>query len=698
MSATSQRSEQNLGEAVELLSKTLVVIPTLNEEKHIETCIRSLMTERLVSSNTKVIVADGGSSDSTLEIVEALSKEFSSVQIVDNPEKLQSAGINRAVQIADQSQNLFLVRCDAHSIYPEDFVERVVVKLDEVDAASLVVPMDAVGQGCFGKANAWIVDTPLGSGGSAHRAGTTSGYIDHGHHAGFKLDTFLALGGYDPTFSHNEDAEYDHRVAARGDRIFLDADIRIQYVPRSTAYSLAKQYFNYGKGRAKNALKHGKPLRIRQAVPILAFLSCIASIALAFWNPLALAVPALYLSVLASASLFISVKHKSVCGLFAGPASGIMHMAWASGFLKQLIFGAGDRRRDLADLSSEDSTGMSVDNLSSVGTNVKQKSGSVLLLPWRGLNRVVYMVHRDLSRFTHSLSPRPVSRQRENHAAPKASNRGVQGLKKLLAPSTRRASQLDAQEQSLDGVILNNVRGVSAPAGEAIYAIGDVHGQLSLLEKLLDKIDVDAKSLPEGTKPVIVFLGDYIDRGLQSKQVIDLLTGDRLAEYETVFIAGNHEEALLNFVSEPSFGARWSSYGGAETLFSYGVTPPLRIKEGEAEWVSAWKDFRAAIPDSHMHFFSSLQHYHIRGDFIFVHAGLRPGVAFSDQKPKDMMWIRDRFLKDKSTFSKLVVHGHTPSQHPELDHRRLGLDTGAYSTGILTAARLNGLEIKIVST
>lgn len=698
MSGKAKPDDKKRVEAANLLSKTLVVIPALNEERHIETCIRSLMTDELARADTQFLVADGGSTDATRSIVEELGGEFPNVQLIENPERLQSAGINRAVQLAKQPDNLFLVRCDAHSIYPENFVERIVTSLNEVDAASLVVPMDAIGQGCFGKANAWIVDTPLGSGGSAHRAGTTSGYIDHGHHAGFKLDTFLALGGYDPTFSHNEDAEYDHRVVSRGERIFLNADIRIQYVPRSTPLSLAKQYFNYGKGRARNALKHGKSLRPRQAIPILALLGLVASGVLAYWNPLTLVIPVLYLSVLVGASIYICAKHRSACGLFAGLASGIMHMAWAAGFLKQSVFGGPGIDRGSIDLSSEDSTSMSVDNLSSIGTNVKQKSGSVFLLPWRSLNRVVFMVHRDLSRFSQSLNTKAGGQPREMLVTPKIANRGAQGLQKLLSPSARTPSRQEPDTQSFDGALLENVRGVSAPPGEAIYAIGDVHGQLSLLEKLLDKIDSDVQTLPQGTKPVIVFLGDYIDRGLQSKQVIDLLIGERLESYETIFIAGNHEEALLNFTSEPSFGARWASFGGAETLFSYGVTPPLRTNDNESDWVEAWKEFKTQIPDDHMRFFASLQHYHIRGDFIFVHAGLRPGVAFSDQKPQDMMWIRDRFLKDKAEFSKLVVHGHTPSRYPELDHRRMGLDTGAYSTGILTAARMMGLEIKIIST
>ena len=255
-----------------------------------------------------------------------------------NPGRLQAAAVNQVARRADAAVIRYLVRCDAHSIYPPGFVTEVADALLHTGAHSLVVPMDAIGSSCFQKANAWIVDTPLGSGGSAHRGGVTSGYVDHGHHAGFLLETFLELGGYDQTFSHNEDAEYDQRLARAGGRIYLDASIRLKYMPRDTAAALTRQYFNYGKGRARNILKHGTRPKARQMIPVLNFLALIAALAGSLFLPALLAYPAMYFGALAVASVWTAARHKSPCGLLAGLASGIMHNAWAAGFLRQMIF------------------------------------------------------------------------------------------------------------------------------------------------------------------------------------------------------------------------------------------------------------------------------------------------------------------------------------------------------------------------
>ncbi len=316
----------------------LAVIPTLNEQNYIEACIRSLMQGRPGTLDIPLIIADGGSTDRTLQIVRHLQDEFPNIQLLNNPGRLQSAALNLAATERKSSQTKYLVRCDAHAIYPDDFIMQIATSLQLTKASSVVIPMDAVGRTCFEKANAWIVDTPLGSGGAAHRGGRKSGYVDHGHHAGFDLETFLSLGGYDETFSHNEDAEYDQRLADSGGKIFLDADIRIQYIPRSNAWRLAKQYFNYGKGRARNAKKHGQRLKLRQMIPILALLGSIGGLLLApfFWP--ALLIPAVYTFILSAASLYVLMKQRSVCGLLAGPASGIMHLSWAAGFLRQALF------------------------------------------------------------------------------------------------------------------------------------------------------------------------------------------------------------------------------------------------------------------------------------------------------------------------------------------------------------------------
>ncbi len=318
-------------------SDVLVVIPTLNEEAHIEACLRSLLNGDVRLSEVLIVVADGGSTDRTRAIVRRFAADFPNVVLLENPKRLQAAAINLAARTYNAGRR-YMVRCDAHAIYPPDFVMRVVESLAQRGVASLVVPMDAEGQTCFQKANAWIVDTPLGSGGSAHRGGRKSMFVDHGHHAGFDLKTFLHIGGYDESFSHNEDAEYDKRLLRSGGRLFLDADIRLAYMPRATIGSLGRQYFNYGKGRARTIVKHREVPRLRQLVPPATFIACVLGLALAPVTLWALILPGGYLGVLTVASVAMAFTKRSACGLQAGVASATMHMSWSAGFLKQLIF------------------------------------------------------------------------------------------------------------------------------------------------------------------------------------------------------------------------------------------------------------------------------------------------------------------------------------------------------------------------
>lgn len=316
--------------------EVIVAIPTLNEEDHIEACLASLMEGDPRLSKVQFIVADGGSTDRTRAILDALKLRYPNLDWVDNPGRLQSAGVNRVAETYGRDANI-LVRCDAHSLYPPGYVTAVADALLQRGAASIVVPMDAVGKGCFEKANAWVVDTPLGSGGSAHRGGTASGYVDHGHHAGFDLAMFRKVGGYDESFSHNEDAEYDARVTAAGGKIFLDADIRLAYRPRSTAKALARQYFNYGKGRARTILKHKVRPRLRQLFPVLSLLALLGSAIIAPFTLLGWLYPVVYFGAISAVSVWLMIKHQSLCGLLAGPAALIIHMAWALGFLKQIL-------------------------------------------------------------------------------------------------------------------------------------------------------------------------------------------------------------------------------------------------------------------------------------------------------------------------------------------------------------------------
>jgi serine/threonine protein phosphatase 1 len=231
--------------------------------------------------------------------------------------------------------------------------------------------------------------------------------------------------------------------------------------------------------------------------------------------------------------------------------------------------------------------------------------------------------------------------------------------------------------------------------GQTVYAIGDIHGRADLLIRLLDLIDQDAESI-DGDKH-LVFLGDYIDRGFQSRQVIDILLGERIAPYQPHFIKGNHEDALLSFLSDPSFGPKWAAYGGRETMISYDVKPPRSLSLN-AEWQKAHDAFVRAFPTAHHRFFLNLTTAARIGGYGFVHAGLRPGRSFDEQSDHDLMWIREEFLRDHSEFDVVVVHGHTPTDHPHHDYRRINVDTGAYFTGRLTAAKLMGDEVEFIST
>ena len=250
-------------------------------------------------------------------------------------------------------------------------------------------------------------------------------------------------------------------------------------------------------------------------------------------------------------------------------------------------------------------------------------------------------------------------------------------------------------------------RRTQAPEGQCLYAIGDVHGRCDLLEKLIDLIEEDTRDLPAGTSRTLVFLGDYIDRGLQSRDVIEFLLSDRLKAFQRVFLMGNHEEALLRFLNDVNFGKQWVRYGGAETLYSYGLQPPNSraaltsdeaMRAVQAAWEKVWMGLRQKMPEAHLKFFQGLQHYYIAGDYLFVHAGLRPGAPLEKQTVRDMLWIREEFLEAPEQFPQVVVHGHTPAEGIFRDDRRIGLDTGAFISGKLSAARLFGDDVTFLST
>jgi len=220
----------------------------------------------------------------------------------------------------------------------------------------------------------------------------------------------------------------------------------------------------------------------------------------------------------------------------------------------------------------------------------------------------------------------------------------------------------------------------SVPAGRRVYAVGDIHGHSEKLRRVLGKILSEAEAWKGKTD--IVFVGDYVDRGPDSRGVIDLLLG--LPETVTAhFIRGNHEQALLDFLDDPFDYPAWQRFGADETLLSYGVPPPAPSKISDVR--EARNRFAAALPVHHRQFFASLVPSVTIGDYHFVHAGVRPGVPLARQTDHDLMWIREEFLLSDEKHGKIIVHGHTPYPEPVQRPNRIGVDTGVYITGRLTA-------------
>ena len=235
--------------------------------------------------------------------------------------------------------------------------------------------------------------------------------------------------------------------------------------------------------------------------------------------------------------------------------------------------------------------------------------------------------------------------------------------------------------------LLNRVRAKKAPHlpdGVRIYAIGDVHGRADLLDRIISLIDADIVARPIA-RPIFLFVGDYIDRGPASRDVLDLLVNGAKGR-EMVFLRGNHDVFLLNFIENPALLRDWSKIGGLETLMSYGVQPSLNADAtAQKELAKALKD---ALPADHRKFLSDLDVSFSCGNYFFVHAGVRPGIPLAKQSEDDMLWIRDEFLLHEEDFGKIIVHGHTPVHEIDIRPYRINIDTGAYVTGRLSCVIL----------
>jgi succinoglycan biosynthesis protein ExoA len=313
----------------------IVVIPCLNEEEHIEKTLAHFMA---APPNTvcKIVISDGGSTDKTVKIIEQCALRDGRVVLLRNTRRIQSSALNMAVaQYGDLAR--FVIRADAHADYPPGFCTTLLAVQRKTGADSIVVSMVAKGVTCFQTAAAAAQNSRLGNGGSAHRRLAQGGFVDHGHHALMDMKAFRFVGGYDESFSHNEDAELDRRLIVAGYRIYLCADADITYYPRKSLLSLFNQYKNFGKGRARTMLKHRVRPKLRQLIPVMVGPAVVMSL---LW-PLSpfFAIPAvLWATISLAFGVILGVRSKNICACGAGIAAMLMHLGFSFGLILQILW------------------------------------------------------------------------------------------------------------------------------------------------------------------------------------------------------------------------------------------------------------------------------------------------------------------------------------------------------------------------
>jgi serine/threonine protein phosphatase 1 len=227
------------------------------------------------------------------------------------------------------------------------------------------------------------------------------------------------------------------------------------------------------------------------------------------------------------------------------------------------------------------------------------------------------------------------------------------------------------------------------PDGLRIYAVGDIHGRFDLLQEIASQIRRDLEQ-DQPQQSVEIFVGDYVDRGPQSRGVIEWMIDTPPITNQRVCLLGNHEEMMLRALDDRSVMANWLFNGGGETLLSYDVK--ARGLGGEAGLIELQQGFRARLPRKHLEFLAALPRSMVRAPYFFAHAGIRPERPLDEQDPEDLIWIREPFLHSDEDFGCIVVHGHTPVMSPDVRRNRINIDTGAVFTGYLTCIVLEGAE------
>jgi serine/threonine protein phosphatase 1 len=235
------------------------------------------------------------------------------------------------------------------------------------------------------------------------------------------------------------------------------------------------------------------------------------------------------------------------------------------------------------------------------------------------------------------------------------------------------------------------------PPASSIYAIGDIHGRADLLVKIHQRIRADAAKHASGKRKIVVYLGDYVDRGVASRQVIELLLRSPLEGFEAVHLKGNHEDYMLDFLEGGGKAMGWLFNGGEATIASYGAATPGNPYLEAGGLNDLREALRAAVPEDHRAFLANLRLHHREGGYLFVHAGIRPGIPLIYQSDEDMMWIREEFLDCQTDHDCRVVHGHTVTWSPEVRANRIGIDTGAYVSGELTCLVIEDAQTRFLT-
>lgn len=231
-----------------------------------------------------------------------------------------------------------------------------------------------------------------------------------------------------------------------------------------------------------------------------------------------------------------------------------------------------------------------------------------------------------------------------------------------------------------------------------VYAVGDIHGRADLLKQMHDLIELDAEKVPSTVEKIIVYLGDYVDRGPESRKVLDILISHPLTDFRTVFLCGNHDRMMLDFMHSAGVATLWARHGGLETLASYGFFPSFDDL-GSASYIEDLRErFSSEVPFIHKAFLENLRLHYSTGGYYFVHAGINPNLPLAHQMQHDALWMREPFLSSAKKFEKIIVHGHTPVQAPQAYSNRISVDTGACMTNKLSCAVLDGYSVQFIQT